>query len=98
MRQRQITVAKYTFKCKECDYRWRVIQSVHDEHPMQCEECESENIRQVFSASGLLTCETSVRINERAKTLANSDWKKIGKGNEKALSSLVGDKVNPAKA
>lgn len=91
-------MAKYTFKCKECDHKWMLIQSVHDEHPTQCEQCESESIKQVFSASYLLACETGARINERAKTLADDDWKKIGKADDKALKTLVGDTVNPTKA
>lgn len=90
-------MATYNFKCKDCDHKWQVVQSVHDPHPTQCEECESEGIRQIFSLPNTITCVTGAQINERAKALANNDWEKIKKADDKALNSLVGERVNPQK-
>jgi predicted nucleic acid-binding Zn ribbon protein len=92
-------VVLYEYYCPECEGERIVKQSIHDDLPILfCDTCEGgPQMRQRLPWLSLLTCNSGRAINERAKKLARQDRKRISKGEDKALTDLVGDKVNSLK-
>ena len=38
----------YNYKCEECDYRYEVVQSMHDAPLVTCPMCEEDKLRRVM--------------------------------------------------
>lgn len=89
----------YEFYCPECGKETVLKQSIHDNLPtLFCDACENgTQLKQRLPWLNPLTCNSGRAIRERARRLARQDRKRISKGDEKTLTDLVGDKVNPLK-
>lgn len=88
-------MALYEMYCTQCGDEFLLKQSMHEELPKVCKECGGE-VRQRLGKIQLKTC-TGEAALERAIKCAESDRERIDKGDQKAISDLVGDKPNPLK-
>lgn len=89
-------MAQYSFYCSACKENFQVRQSIHSNLPVNCTKCGAPEIVQCFPNIKTRTC-TGFAVMERCENLAKQDMKKLIKGDDKALSDLVGDKPNSLK-
>lgn len=89
-------MARYSFKCKDCDYEFVITQSIHDDLPTFCPECNG-SVQQVYGKVAARTT-TGLKHMERLQERGKRDRKLIDKGHDRALTDLVGDKPNPLKS
>lgn len=89
-------MAVYDFYCTQCDKEFVVVQSIHDDLPMACTTCGSDDIKQKLGLAGSRTA-TGLKHLERIERLANEDTKRLRRGHDRTLSDLVGDRPNSLK-
>ncbi len=51
----------YEFKCKKCDHRFELAESIskHDKHREKCPECGSRSIQNIVSSVNVKTAKKS---------------------------------------
>lgn len=87
----------YDFYCPECG-KERVVKNPIDEDfpPLSCDRC-SVALKQRLPFLKPLTHNTGSTIAERIREEAAYDVQQIKRGNEKKMSEIIGNKVNPLK-
>lgn len=87
----------YDFFCPDCGEETVIKNPIEEDFPpVICPKCNVD-MKQRIPKPKSITCTTGRAINERCKNLAREDRKAIERGDENALSDLVGEKANPLK-
>lgn len=89
-------MARYDLYCTECEFEFEVTQSIHDKLPTECPKCGHVGVKQHYPVVATKTA-TGLDNLERLTSQAVKDSKRLEKGEDRALSDLVGDKPNPLK-
>lgn len=87
----------YDFYCPECGQE-RVVRNPinQDFPPLSCDKCNVA-LKQRLPFLKPLTHNTGSTIINRAREEAAYDVKQIKRGNQKKMSEIIGDNVNPLK-
>ena len=87
----------YDFYCPECDEKTVIKNPIDKDLPqVLCPKCDAY-MKQCIIKPNAITCTSGHAVNERCKSLAREDRKAIERGDDNALSDLVGEKPNPLK-
>jgi len=87
----------YDFYCPQCGEE-RVIQNPIDQDfpPLFCSKC-SVALKQRLPLLNPLTHNSGQAIVDRIRQEASNDAKQLKRGNQKKMSDLIGDTLNPLK-
>lgn len=65
--------ARYEFQCRECDYIFEVVQSIHDDNPTHCPNCREENLKKLYSVPGVKFIGLGFEANDKKGHFVKED-------------------------
>ena len=61
----------YDYKCKQCDKRFEIEQSIHDDPKTKCSECDGEIVRLISGGVGISFKGSGFYVNDSSGLSSN---------------------------